>query len=40
MIDENLNFEVKVSMAEISKKLNIPVIVEKDKDQDIEEDEN
>ncbi len=40
MIDENLNFEVKVSMAEISKKLNIPVIVEKDKDQDIEKDEN
>jgi hypothetical protein len=40
MIDENLNFEVKVSMAEISKKLNIPVIVEKDKDQDIEKDES
>jgi hypothetical protein len=33
-------FEVKVSMAEISKKLNIPVIVEKDKDQDIEKDES
>lgn len=40
MIDENLNFEVKVSMAEISKKLNIPVIVENDKDQDIEKDES
>jgi hypothetical protein len=39
-MDEELNFEVKVSMTEISKKLNIPVVVDKNKDKDIEKDEN
>ena len=40
MMDEELNFEVKVSMAEISKKLNIPVIVDNSNDKDKKEDEN
>lgn len=31
MMDENLNFEVKVLMSEISKKLNIPLLIIKRK---------
>ena len=37
-MDEELNFEVKVSIAEISKKLNIPVVIENKKDEDSEKE--
>jgi hypothetical protein len=40
MMDEELNFEVKVTMTEITKKLNITVIVDKSNDKDKKEDEN
>ena len=38
-MDENLNFNVKVSVAEIYQLLNIPIVFEKKKDEEVEEEE-
>lgn len=38
-MDENLNFNVKVSVTEIHQLLNIPIVFEKKKDEEVEEEE-